>query len=337
MLLAGAGIGVGLLVIGRQPDPAPTRRWARPWSGSIAPPPWSATIGPAPRHPGPALGRSSRGAGTGGQRHRPHRPAGPRANARRPRGALRHHWHRMWPAATGRSIIAAGLGGHRRSAWRCPAGLALAFATGGALLPNLTVHADAERRRQSFKHALGAYLDLVSINLAAGRGVETALGPGGPVGPGMDVHRDPPGALPGQGDGRVAVGGLGSPRARTSASRSSGSWPRPSAWPATPAPGCGPRWPPRPAPCGSAASVTSKRRPSRPTSGCRCPSSSSSSRSSSSSDSRRPIASSPDCERKRVHDRPDHPRQPGARWSSGCGLATKSPAPTSRASRPSNG
>jgi tight adherence protein C len=56
-----------------------------------------------------------------------------------------------------------------------PAGLAVAFAVAGALLPNLTVHADADKRRRSFRHALGAYLDLVSINLAAGRGVETAL------------------------------------------------------------------------------------------------------------------------------------------------------------------
>jgi len=56
-----------------------------------------------------------------------------------------------------------------------PAGLAVTFSVCGALLPNIVVHGDAERRRRSFKHALGAYLDLVSINLAAGRGVETAL------------------------------------------------------------------------------------------------------------------------------------------------------------------
>jgi tight adherence protein C len=56
-----------------------------------------------------------------------------------------------------------------------PAGLAVTFSVCGALLPNVVVHSDAERRRRSFKHALGAYLDLVSINLAAGRGVETAL------------------------------------------------------------------------------------------------------------------------------------------------------------------
>jgi Flp pilus assembly protein TadB len=56
-----------------------------------------------------------------------------------------------------------------------PAGLALAFAAGGALMPNLTVHAEADKRRRTFRHALGAYLDLVAMNLAAGRGVETAL------------------------------------------------------------------------------------------------------------------------------------------------------------------
>jgi tight adherence protein C len=56
-----------------------------------------------------------------------------------------------------------------------PLGLAVGCGLGGALLPNLTAHADANKRRQAFKHALGAYLDLVSVNLAAGRGVETAL------------------------------------------------------------------------------------------------------------------------------------------------------------------
>jgi hypothetical protein len=56
-----------------------------------------------------------------------------------------------------------------------PRGWQVTLAVGGALLPTMVVHGDAERRRRSFKHALGAYLDLVSINLAAGRGVETAL------------------------------------------------------------------------------------------------------------------------------------------------------------------
>ena len=56
-----------------------------------------------------------------------------------------------------------------------PAGVTLLFALGGALLPTLSLHQEAEKRRRSFKHALGAYLNLVGVNVAAGRGVEGAL------------------------------------------------------------------------------------------------------------------------------------------------------------------
>jgi Flp pilus assembly protein TadB len=45
----------------------------------------------------------------------------------------------------------------------------------GALLPNVTLRGEATRRRRSFNHALSAFLDLVAVNLAAGRGVEGAL------------------------------------------------------------------------------------------------------------------------------------------------------------------
>jgi tight adherence protein C len=56
-----------------------------------------------------------------------------------------------------------------------PAGVTLLFAVAGALLPTATLHAEAERRRRSFKHALGAYFNLVGVNVAAGKGVEGAL------------------------------------------------------------------------------------------------------------------------------------------------------------------
>ena len=56
-----------------------------------------------------------------------------------------------------------------------PAGVTLLFAVGGALLPTPTLHQEAEKRRQSFKHALGAYFNLVGVNVAAGKGVEGAL------------------------------------------------------------------------------------------------------------------------------------------------------------------
>jgi hypothetical protein len=43
------------------------------------------------------------------------------------------------------------------------------------LLPDLQIRRDAAVRRQDFRHAVGAFLDLVSMNLAGGRGVPEAL------------------------------------------------------------------------------------------------------------------------------------------------------------------
>ena len=56
-----------------------------------------------------------------------------------------------------------------------PIGAALLFAAAGLALPAVGLHEEAEKRRADFKHALGAYLNLVGINVAAGRGVEGAL------------------------------------------------------------------------------------------------------------------------------------------------------------------
>lgn len=43
------------------------------------------------------------------------------------------------------------------------------------MLPDLEVKQKADQRRKDFRHAVGAFLDLVSINLAGGRGVPEAL------------------------------------------------------------------------------------------------------------------------------------------------------------------
>ncbi|MEZ0072750.1 type II secretion system protein [Planotetraspora sp. GP83] len=43
------------------------------------------------------------------------------------------------------------------------------------LLPDLQIRRDAATRRRDFRHAVGAFLDLVSMNLAGGRGVPEAL------------------------------------------------------------------------------------------------------------------------------------------------------------------
>jgi tight adherence protein C len=56
-----------------------------------------------------------------------------------------------------------------------PLAFLLGLALAGFLLPNLVLHSDARRRRRDFNHALGAFLDLVAVNLAAGRGIEGAL------------------------------------------------------------------------------------------------------------------------------------------------------------------
>lgn len=43
------------------------------------------------------------------------------------------------------------------------------------LAPSLTIRSRAAERRRGFRHALSAFLDIVSISLAGGRGVDTAL------------------------------------------------------------------------------------------------------------------------------------------------------------------
>jgi tight adherence protein C len=56
-----------------------------------------------------------------------------------------------------------------------PVALVMALAIGGTLVPNLTIRSEAAGRRRSFNHSLSAFLDLVAVNLAAGRGIEGAL------------------------------------------------------------------------------------------------------------------------------------------------------------------
>lgn len=60
--------------------------------------------------------------------------------------------------------------------WSLAAVGALALGVAGFLLPDLLVRSQAAERRRSFRYALSSYLDLAHIVLAAGAGVETALG-----------------------------------------------------------------------------------------------------------------------------------------------------------------
>lgn len=59
--------------------------------------------------------------------------------------------------------------------WVIPVWLTLAAAVGFFLLPDLDAKQKAKERRKDFRRVLSAYLDLVALNLAGGRGLPEAL------------------------------------------------------------------------------------------------------------------------------------------------------------------
>ena len=65
-----------------------------------------------------------------------------------------------------------------------PLWAALVLAAVGFVVPDLGIHADANRRRRDFRHALSSFLDLVVVALAGGGGVESALADAAGVGAG---------------------------------------------------------------------------------------------------------------------------------------------------------
>lgn len=65
-----------------------------------------------------------------------------------------------------------------------PAWVSLALAPVGFLYPSLALRAKAVDRRRTFRHAFSAFLDIVSISLAGGRGVESAIHAGAESGTG---------------------------------------------------------------------------------------------------------------------------------------------------------
>jgi Flp pilus assembly protein TadB len=72
------------------------------------------------------------------------------------------------------TVAALGFGGVSVG-WAVPVWASILFASVGFFAPDLGVHAEAERRRRDFRHALASFLDLVVIALAGGAGVEGAL------------------------------------------------------------------------------------------------------------------------------------------------------------------
>jgi tight adherence protein C len=70
-----------------------------------------------------------------------------------------------------------------------PVWVALIFATVFFFLPDLELRQQADRRRRDFRHAVGVFLDLVSMNLSGGRGVPEALMAASEVGGGWSMWR----------------------------------------------------------------------------------------------------------------------------------------------------
>ena len=56
-----------------------------------------------------------------------------------------------------------------------PLWCSVALAPAGFLYPSLNLRSRAAARRRTFRHALSAFLDIVAVSLAGGRGVETSL------------------------------------------------------------------------------------------------------------------------------------------------------------------
>jgi tight adherence protein C len=70
-----------------------------------------------------------------------------------------------------------------------PVWIALIFATVFFFLPDLELRQQADRYRRDFRHAVGVFLDLVSMNLSGGRGVPEALMAASEVGGGWPMWR----------------------------------------------------------------------------------------------------------------------------------------------------
>jgi Flp pilus assembly protein TadB len=70
-----------------------------------------------------------------------------------------------------------------------PVWAGLVFAAVFFFLPDLELRQEVEKRRRNFRHAIGAFLDLVAMNLSGGRGVPEALMAASEIGEGWAFHR----------------------------------------------------------------------------------------------------------------------------------------------------
>jgi hypothetical protein len=85
-------------------------------------------------------------------------------------------------------IAALGLAGIHLSVI-VPVWVALIFAALFFMLPDLELRQQVDKRRRDFRHAIGAFLDLVAMNLSGGRGVPEALMAASEIGEGWAFWR----------------------------------------------------------------------------------------------------------------------------------------------------
>ena len=115
-----------------------------------------------------------------------------RRSARHPGAALLaagRRWRRERRAAGWRLVVLA-RAGRRVAGW---------------FYARLDLRSDAEKARREFRHALAAYLELVTILMAGGAGVETAMFDAAAIGEGPAVPSPPHGAVGRPGPTRTAV------------------------------------------------------------------------------------------------------------------------------------
>jgi tight adherence protein C len=85
-------------------------------------------------------------------------------------------------------LAALALGGVRLP-FAVPVWAGLLLAVSFLFLPDLELKQKVDKRRRDFRHAIGAFLDLVAMNLAGGRGVPEALMSASEVGTGWAMWR----------------------------------------------------------------------------------------------------------------------------------------------------
>lgn len=186
-LLVGLGFGGGIALIfsGVVPAPVALGQALADLHRRREPPPWTGDVAPAcPSLLTRLLGASWTGSAIG------RRLVEPVAADLRITGtsAAAHLAERVGCALTGLLwaplTMALMWAGGVRIGVVLPLWVSIGFAPLGFVVPSISLRSKAVARRRSFRHAFSAFLDVVAISLAGGRGVDSALHDGADAGRG---------------------------------------------------------------------------------------------------------------------------------------------------------